>query len=97
MGCLGGRNKRIYDNSTISPQTSIENALAYQGLFNEGRVINPCTFGNLGCWQPLDTGLCKLNIDEALFSDLKMASIGSILRDSHTKVLFAASMKELDI
>lgn len=93
----GGRNRHIYDGSTTSLKIVIENALAYQGLLPESQEIPPHSLKCVGCWLPLEFGFCKLNVDGALFSDLRMAGIGAILRNSHGEVLFASSMKEQDI
>ncbi|XP_042939410.1 uncharacterized protein LOC122274438 [Carya illinoinensis] len=49
---------------------------------------------NQWIWKPPPSGMLKLNVDGALFSDQFRSGIGVVLRDDRGQVLFAASKPE---
>ena len=44
-------------------------------------------------WLPLSVGLCKINVDGALFTSRKQAGIGVVIRDGEARLLAALCRK----
>lgn len=69
----------IYEKSYMDPNAVIERAILIQQLFKECNDIPVMEINFQGCWQPPQEGFFKLNIEWALFFDLKKAGVGVIL------------------
>lgn len=90
-GVWGQRNKQLYEKVIMHPKAAFDKAASLLSLFIDcNKTIAP-TLNTVGCWQPLEPGFLKLNIDGANFDNLQVVGLGAVLRDSKGDVIFAAT------
>lgn len=85
-GVWGQRNKWLYEKVITHPK-----AASLLSLFIDCSKTITLTLNTVGCWQPLESGFLKLNIDGANFDNLQIVGLGAVLRDSKGDVVFATT------
>lgn len=86
------RNKRAFEETTVSPKVKIEKVLSCLHFFMDCFKAPTSELPKLG-WLPPPTGEYKLNVDGALFFDHQIARVGAILRDEYGDPIVTASMR----
>lgn len=91
----GRRNIRLYENKPQYPKLAFESALSTLSLFLDCEHSKAPNVDNIGCWQPLDPGVYKLNTDGAIFDDIQAVGYGAALQDHQGEVLLAVNFKDV--
>lgn len=68
-----------------------EHAISMYKAYNEVRLASPRSIRTVYQWQKPPDGFVKMNVDGAIFEDIRKASVGVLLQDAIGGVLIAAT------
>ncbi|XP_042939486.1 uncharacterized protein LOC122274515 [Carya illinoinensis] len=91
------RNKWAIEKVMLDPFQVANNAINTFKPCLQARVEPSYTMHKTGCWQVPPHGFYKLNVDAALFFDLKKAGVGGVLRDERGEMVLAMSKAEHEL
>ncbi|KAF5463138.1 hypothetical protein F2P56_019077 [Juglans regia] len=85
------------EEKLIQPVQAADHALSLCKIFNEVRVSTTREMYMISRWQAPTHGFLKLNVDGAIFADLRRAGVGVVLRDMCGVIVMVASKHEEDV
>ncbi|KAF5442204.1 hypothetical protein F2P56_034891 [Juglans regia] len=91
------RNKMAYDKVVINPKQVVGFVLNILKNHKEIRGICSSQLKQHLKWKPPPLDVLKLNTDGAMFTDLRRAGVGFLLRDAKGELVVAASRAEFDV
>ncbi|KAF5454638.1 hypothetical protein F2P56_024287 [Juglans regia] len=81
----------------LQPEHVINHSLSMHKTFTDLRSSSTQNAKRACSWNPPPRGFLKLNVDEAVFSDVRKAGLGVVLRDDKGKLVMAASKIENEV
>ncbi|KAF5450596.1 hypothetical protein F2P56_030930 [Juglans regia] len=84
-------NKMQMEKNLIQPSQVINHALSLHKSFNDLRSSSTQIAKRMCYWEPPPRGFLKLNVDGAMFLNLRKAGVGVVVRDNKGKLVMAAS------
>ncbi|XP_042973002.1 uncharacterized protein LOC122304804 [Carya illinoinensis] len=90
-------NKWNIEHSLLSPMQTAHQAIGLQKTLTPPTSEPSYLMQKLGCWCAPPTGFCKINVDAALFFDLRKVGVGAVVSDERGNMLMAVNKVEHEL
>lgn len=91
------RNKMQMESTLVQCKQAADHAISMYKAYNEVQLASSRNIRVIYQWQKPPDGFVKINVDGAIFEDIKKAGVGVILRDAIGRVVMAATKREDDV
>ncbi|KAF5455283.1 hypothetical protein F2P56_024878 [Juglans regia] len=91
------RNKMQMEQLLLQPDQVIKHSLSMHKTFTDLRSSSTQSAKRVYSWNPPPRGFLKLNVDGVVFSDVRKAGVGVVLRDDKGKLVMATSKIENEV
>lgn len=85
------------ESTLVQCKQAVEHAISMYKAHNEIWLASPRSIKTVYQWQKPPDGFVKMNVDEAIFEDIRKAGVGVVLPDATGGVLMAAIKREDDV